>query len=390
MSSVLDPGRKSRRTAEGFARDAQIGQVSGTGLFGGGMFDQETGQFTSDFGALDPYAQHLLGGLGGGAPNILGDFNLFQGRGERELGQLYGSNFGFQAPQDLAGMRASALSTLNMSPEQLGSQQLDIMRQLAAPEEQRARVGLRDNLFAQGRLGTTGGGVQQQALAEAQSNADLQRQLASMNFGQQLRQGALGQLGLQDQLLQGAYGRQLGQAGFNAQRSLDRFNLAGNLFDVARGARIQQAQLPFQMGALGLANLSGIQGLGMPNFSNALNAAIAASNSRLGGSTTVANMANNQRSGIMDLATGVLGAAGASGGFGSLFSSDKRLKKDIKFISEDGRGNRWYTWKWNSQAKLLGINQPTFGVIAQEVQEYNPEAVVEGDNGFLMVNYGAL
>ena len=42
-------------------------------------------------------------------------------------------------------------------------------------------------------------------------------------------------------------------------------------------------------------------------------------------------------------------------------------------------------------AKDKGLDtHPTFGVIAQEVQKTHPETVVEGEHGYLMVNYGKL
>ena len=71
--------------------------------------------------------------------------------------------------------------------------------------------------------------------------------------------------------------------------------------------------------------------------------------------------------------------------------SDRRLKTDIKKVGKLGNGLNVYTWKWNDEGKKLAPkNQPEIGVIAQEVQEVIPEAVVRGDHGYLTVNYGAL
>jgi len=70
-------------------------------------------------------------------------------------------------------------------------------------------------------------------------------------------------------------------------------------------------------------------------------------------------------------------------------SSDEVLKENVA-ISEKGRGYNWYTWDWNELAgEKLGLFGSSEGVIAQEVQQTNPEAVVTKD-GFLHVNYGAL
>ena len=70
--------------------------------------------------------------------------------------------------------------------------------------------------------------------------------------------------------------------------------------------------------------------------------------------------------------------------------SDERLKENIKPIGKSENGHNLYTWDWNDKAKELGINDPTTGVIAQEVMKYMPEAVIQNDDGYYMVNYGAL
>jgi hypothetical protein len=66
--------------------------------------------------------------------------------------------------------------------------------------------------------------------------------------------------------------------------------------------------------------------------------------------------------------------------------SDERLKDNITFIGMH-MGHRIYTWTWNALAQLLGINTPTIGVLAQEVQHTGH--VIERD-GLLMVDYRSL
>jgi hypothetical protein len=91
-------------------------------------------------------------------------------------------------------------------------------------------------------------------------------------------------------------------------------------------------------------------------------------------------------------AAGVVGAEQARGkgieniiGLGGLLS-DERLKENIKKIDVEN-GHNIYSWKWNDLAKrLFGLAGNSFGVLAQEVQKTNPEAIAE-DRGFLKVNY---
>ena len=86
----------------------------------------------------------------------------------------------------------------------------------------------------------------------------------------------------------------------------------------------------------------------------------------------------------------ILGSAAQLGGMYLLGQSDERLKENIKPIGKSENGHNLYTWNWNDKAKELGVNDPTTGVIAQEIMKYMPEAVITDENGYYMVNYGVL
>jgi len=83
--------------------------------------------------------------------------------------------------------------------------------------------------------------------------------------------------------------------------------------------------------------------------------------------------------GLGSLGSSVIGAAGQVGGFKKLFS-DKRLKDNIIKIGESKSGLNIYKFNYKGKPEVYQ------GVIAQEVQESNPEAIIEKD-GFLAVNY---
>lgn len=73
-----------------------------------------------------------------------------------------------------------------------------------------------------------------------------------------------------------------------------------------------------------------------------------------------------------------------------LLGSDQRLKSNIEYL-DTLKGIKFYQWVWNDEAKRLGLDKyPPLGVIAQDVQKKHPDAVKEGPDGYLMVNYGAL
>ena len=72
-------------------------------------------------------------------------------------------------------------------------------------------------------------------------------------------------------------------------------------------------------------------------------------------------------------------------------SSDRRLKVDIKKIGTHSTGLNVYEWEWNAKAFVLGLDKhPRKGFIAQEVQKVFPEAVVEGEHGYLMIDYSKI
>jgi len=76
-------------------------------------------------------------------------------------------------------------------------------------------------------------------------------------------------------------------------------------------------------------------------------------------------------------------------GLAAAFFSDVRLKENIVKTGEVN-GHNWYTWDWTEEAKLLVGDQPSEGVIAQEVYEDDPQAVRYDEYGYLTVDYEVL
>jgi hypothetical protein len=68
--------------------------------------------------------------------------------------------------------------------------------------------------------------------------------------------------------------------------------------------------------------------------------------------------------------------------------SDVRLKDDILAIGQTADGQTVYTWRWNDEAERIGVdNNPTIGLLAQEVEKRNPDAIVEGSDGYKRIKY---
>ena len=71
--------------------------------------------------------------------------------------------------------------------------------------------------------------------------------------------------------------------------------------------------------------------------------------------------------------------------------SDMRLKTNINQVGNLPNGLGIYTWDWTEDAVNKGLaNDMHIGVLAQEVAEVMPEAVVHTPSGYLAVKYGEL
>jgi hypothetical protein len=70
--------------------------------------------------------------------------------------------------------------------------------------------------------------------------------------------------------------------------------------------------------------------------------------------------------------------------------SDARLKENIQHLGQVGDFNL-YTWDWNEEGIAAGAEvEPTYGVIAQEVEQIRPEYVIMGEDGYRRVDYSAI
>lgn len=129
-----------------------------------------------------------------------------------------------------AGGFYDALAELGYDPQSVAQSRYDLLTAQARRGEERMFNTLQNRLFAQGRLGSTGGGTAMKALFDSQAQADLGRQLAAQDLG----------LTTQRQVA----GLASGFAGDAATRAAGRFDLARGLLGTgldSNTARIGQA-----------------------------------------------------------------------------------------------------------------------------------------------------
>ena len=265
----------------------------------------------------------------------------------------------------------------------IGTAQQDVFSQLQAmrtPEQERQRLALENRLFQQGREGIRtaqyGGTPEQLAFEKAiqeQQAADAlmarQQALTEREQTAGLISQALGQ-GRAQQALQAELGLGGAQAAFLPQQQALSMLAAGQPFsDLATRAGLQGIIAEGELAGGGLEALMRGEG----------------------------SAAATEQEFLKGLREAVFGGGSQSnftaglGMLGGLFGlSDIRLKTNIKKVGQVTDDIGLYTWDWTDEGKDLAKEQPTIGVLAQEVMKSLPEAVTKGIDGFFRVNYNTV
>lgn len=281
--------------------------------------------------------------------------------------------------------------------DQVVQQTLQDINRAAAQQD----IGLRDRAISQGAFGGSRGRIAQEELARqtGRGAAEAVGALRSQGFGraqdaamrsfeaQQGRQAGLASLqsGLAGQQAalggqQAALGQGIASLGQQGQGMLgSQINLLNQLG--AQGQATQQAALSRQFGAA--------QQLAQEPLQRLQTGQALLAGSPMGGISGGTGSSAYQR-GVYQQPTALGQLVGAAGtlmtGYGAM-QSDVDLKENITKIGELEPGIGWYTWDWNDKGKAIGVeSEPSEGVLAQEVLEVKPNAVVVKD-GYYAVDY---
>lgn len=250
--------------------------------------------------------------------------------------------FARQGGQLAAGLRQQGYQTA------LGAAQQDVATaQQAALANQAAQAAERQ--FAQGTTLQA-----QRANQDAALRAALANQQAGLS-GAQLGLQAAGQMGNLSNLGFG-FGQQI--SGQQMQQGAMQQALQQQLLDAARGQYQGYVGAPQQALSLPLQALGVTAGV------------------------TPQTTTTSRQPGLFDYLT--LAATAASK------VSDPRLKTNVQHKGQFN-GVNFYSWDWNDEGKrVANPAQPTFGVMADELQKTHPQHVVRGDDGYLRVKYSEL
>jgi hypothetical protein len=335
------------------ARNQAIGQgtAAAQGLFGMGLQGAQFGNTSLGQQFGQNITAQQLANASAGQNNANAQTNM--GLTNAALGQQFGqnvtsANFANAAQQQAYNQAQGNAQFQNAAQAQQYGQNLSDM------QAQNTAVGQRFGMDTSNQASTNNAQTQQYNAAMA--NANLNNQQLSQLYNQQLQSG---------QLSNQASNQQLAQNQAIQQNDL-------NILQALRtGAQLNTANLP-AVGVSQPAQLANWQGADM-----------------LGAATAKGqydqSMYNAQLAAQSQMVSAGIGAAGALGGagIGAAVKSDRRLKKNIKRIGTHVLGIGLYTWDY-----LWG--EPFAGVMADEVEQVMPEAIVMHPSGFKMVNYSML
>ena len=336
-----------------------------------------TGTRTSDpYAPIVPYLESALPGLESafGQSTFFGESLIPEDTAEtlrsRELYGALGSQAAGFAPglQDLYASQLGLASAAPGTSALFGAEMGDILNQarLAAGT---SKIGQAQSAIEAGQFGL---GSTARSEAEALAASELERTTQAALAGalgreEAARQSALSSLGgLRSDIL-GLGGMQAGlQEAIGADiESREAARLAEEARIATGGGQELQDRITRYLGILG--------GLGS-----------------LGGTQTVDELTKGFGTQAVQKQSALGQAAniGATLGAAYLKSSDIRLKTEIKRVGKLPNGIPVYRWEWTKEAKEIVKDQPSFGVLAQEVLEYMPDAVVMGTDGYYKVDYG--
>ena len=356
----------------GFNQSGNLGQNSSTG--GGSSFNQSSQDV---WGGQQPALEQIYSGAGEQYQNALGQIQQLQPGVQDQLANSLGqATGGFE--NQMGGGFASGLAG------QIGpNAYVDAMKGQVADDanmlKQQNLGSLDARAAAAGMSGSSGYRDQVNDMSnQVDKNALNQMSQIGYNAHNQGIQNQMQLAGMQDQNQQNA----MGNLQNIQQGSMNQFNpafMGQNALNNFAGAVGGPTVIGNSQG--GSSNFNQSQGTNM-GFSNGMNMGMNMNGSANTGNSVGSSTGQGSSSGISLTPEG---AAGIATGIGML-PSDARLKENIKHV-EQIDGINMYTWDWKKPAMSSPMS---YGVIAQEVAETHPDAVVTGDHGYMMVDYSKL
>jgi hypothetical protein len=290
----------------------------------------------------------------------------------------------------------------NRAMRQQGQKTNDLLTQA-----QLAGQNVQQNMFGQALQG--GQFANQAMLGQNQAqlgNVALSNQAAQQNYANQIAGTQLG-----NQAAQQNYANQLAGLGFNNQAGQQGFanqlaaqqqqnqalqqmfanqQAGASLSNQAQQQAYNQALTQYNMPLNTLSALRTGAQVQNPSFVNAPQQATTSGADILGATQMGYNAQmgdfNAQNAAQQNFNSGLMGLGGA----GIMAFSDIRMKENIKQIHWLPNGLPVYEFEYKPEFKDQAGHGKFVGVMAQEVEMVQPEAVITNADGYKMVNYGVL
>jgi hypothetical protein len=287
-----------------------------------------------------------------------------------------------------------------------------LLNQRLQPQIQQSEERLQAQLANQGIVAGTE--AYNRAMAQqGQKTNDLltQAQLAGQNvqqnlFGQALQGGSfanqamlgqnqaqLGNVAQSNQALQQNYSNQLAanqQNNAAMQQMFANQQAGAGLSNQAQQQAYNQAMTQYNMPLNTLSALRTGAQVQNPSFVNSAQQATTSGADILGAAQMGYNAQmgdfNQKQAAQQNFNQGLMGLGGA----GIMAFSDIRMKENIKQIHWLPNGLPVYEFEYKPEYKDIAGHGKFVGVMAQEVELVQPEAVITNADGYKMVNYGAL
>jgi hypothetical protein len=291
-----------------------------------------------------------------------------------QAGAFGGDRFALESAETRRGFAETAADTAAQLRQQgygqaLGAAQFDVGQQTAAEAANVAAQQAAQRFGAESQYGAQAANLARQQQINA---ANAAAQTAANQFG--------AQAGMNVQQQNIANQMAANTARLNAAQQMA--GLGQQAFGIGQTIQQNQAQQGLLQQGIQQALIDAAKGQ-FAGYTNAPMASLQAPLAALGAAPNVSTTTQSMQPGLTNYLQ--LGAQVAP-----FFMSDARLKTNIAPKGEKG-GVKFYTWDWNEAGKKVADPaQPTFGVIADELQETHPHLVVRGDDGYLRVNYAGL
>jgi hypothetical protein len=377
--------------------------------------------------SLSDVGQQLLNNQNQASLGLGGTINAALNRVQNTMGQGFNPNtpaiqYGGQAPTlgqvgqaDQAQGMGNA-PTLQTGLDYQGMEGWDkataLLNQRLQPQIQQSEERLQAQLANQGIVPGTEA-YNRAMTQQGQRTNDLltQAQLAGQNvqqnmFGQALQggqfanqamlgqnQAQLGNVAQSNQALQQNYANQLAAQQQNNQVAQQMFanqQAGANLSNQAQQQAYNQAMTQYNMPLNTLSALRSGSQVQNPSFVNSAQQATTSGADILGAAQMGYNAQmgdfNAKQAAQQNFNQGLMGLGGA----GIMAFSDIRMKENIKQIHWMPNGLPVYEYEYKPEFKDIAGHGKFVGVMAQEVEIVQPEAVITNADGYKMVNYGVL